>query len=123
MKPTPIAPTALTARLARLARTATGRYVVVWVALVALTGLSFLMSRLHLGTADVAIALIIAVVKTTLVLLFFMHLVEARFSIVLMPLAAMFFIALLASLVATDVATRLTFPMRPAPYAGPEQEE
>jgi cytochrome c oxidase subunit 4 len=99
------------------------RYLLVWVALVALTGLSFLMSRLHLGTADVVIALGIATVKTVLVLLFFMHLVEARFSIVLIPVAAIFFILLLAGLVATDVATRMTFPVAPAPYVGlPEAE-
>jgi cytochrome c oxidase subunit 4 len=99
------------------------RYLLVWLALVALTGLSFLASRLHLGAADVVIALVIATVKTTLVLLFFMHLLEARFSVVLIPLGAVFFIVLLAALLATDVATRLTFPAAPSPYVGlPEAE-
>jgi len=86
--------------------------------LVALTGLSFLASRLHLGAADVVIALVIASAKTALVLLFFMHLLEARFSVVLIPLGAIFFIVLLSGLVATDVATRTTFPAAPEPYVG-----
>lgn len=103
--------------------TAVSRYLLVWLALVALTGLSFLLSRLHLGTADVGLALAIATVKTALVLLFFMHLVEARFSIVLIPLGALFFVVLLASGVVTDVVTRRTFPIAPAPYVGlPEAE-
>ncbi len=91
------------------------RYLVVWLLLLALTGLSFLLSLAHLGAADAVVALGIAVVKTTLVGLFFMHLAEARFSIVLVPFVAVFLLLLLLSLVVTDVLTRRTFPEAPAP--------
>jgi len=69
------------------------RYLVVWLALCALTVLSWLLSLAHLGSTDIAVALVIAVAKTSLVLLFFMHLAEARFSIVMIPVAAVFFVA------------------------------
>jgi cytochrome c oxidase subunit 4 len=91
------------------------RYLVVWLSLLALTGLSFLLSRAHLGPADAVVALGIAAIKTTLVGLFFMHLVEERFSIVLVPLVALFLLLLLLSLVVTDVVTRQTFPPAPVP--------
>ena len=42
-----------------------GRYVVVWIVLIALTLTSFLFSLAHLGEADFVIALVIAVVKST----------------------------------------------------------
>lgn len=91
------------------------RYLVVWLALVALTALSFLLSLAHLGATDVAVALVIASAKTLLVALFFMHLAEARFSIVMIPVAALFFVVLLLGLTVTDVATRRTFPRGPSP--------
>jgi len=91
------------------------RYLVVWLALCALTVLSWLLSLAHLGSTDIAVALAIAVVKTALVMLFFMHLVEARFSIVMIPVAAVFFLCLLLGLTVTDVATRKTFPRAPSP--------
>ena len=99
------------------------RYLLVWIALLALTVLSFAMSLLHLGTVDVAVALVIAVVKTALVLLFFMHLIGERFSTMIMPLLAAFFMLLLLGLVITDVRSRMTFPKAPAPYFGPPQAE
>jgi cytochrome c oxidase subunit 4 len=89
------------------------RYLLVWIALLALTLLSFLLSRAHLGSTDIAVALIIAFAKTALVLLFFMHLVEERFSIVVIPFVAAGFIALLVGLTVTDVVTRVTFPVAP----------
>ncbi len=91
------------------------RYLVVWLLLLALTALSFLLSLAHLGTVDVALALGIAAVKTALVGLFFMHLAEARFSIVLAPCVAVFLLLLLLSLLVTDVMTRRTFPRAPSP--------
>ncbi len=91
------------------------RYLVVWIALLALTALSFLFSRLHLGAADIVIALVIATVKTTLVALFFMHLIEERFSVILAPAVALFLFLLLLALTLVDVATRRTFPRAPTP--------
>ena len=76
------------------------RYVVVWLALLALTALSWLLSRAHLGSTDIAVALVIA---------------GERFSIVIIPCVAVFFIGLLVILTAVDVATRHTFPSSPLP--------
>lgn len=92
------------------------RYVVVWLALLALTALSWLLSRAHLGSTDIVVALAIATVKTLLVVLFFMHLAGERFSIVMIPCVAVFFIGLLVILTAVDVATRRTFPRAPSRY-------
>ncbi len=86
------------------------RLLAVWLALLALTALSFLLSLAHLGATDVAVALAIAAAKTTLVALFFMHLVEERFSVVMVPVVAAFLLLLLLGLLTTDVATRRTFP-------------
>src|SRR5260221_11223265 len=91
------------------------RYLWVWLALLALTGLSWLLSLAHLGSTDIAVALVIASAKTLLVMLFFMHLAEERFSIVMIPVAALFFVLLLIGLTVTDVATRRTFPRAPSP--------
>src|SRR5580700_8216400 len=93
------------------------RYFVVWVGLLALTLLSWLLSRAHLGGADIAVALVIATAKTLLVGLFFMHLSTERFSVVMIPCVAVFFIGLLLGLMVVDVATRQTFPRAPSPYA------
>src|ERR1700733_11456052 len=86
------------------------RYLAVWLALLALTGLSFLLSRLHLGATDVAVALVIAAAETKLLGLFFMPPAEARFSVVMVPVMAAFLLLLLLGLLVTDVATRRTFP-------------
>ncbi len=94
------------------------RYLVVWIALLALTGLSFLLSRAHLGATDVAVALVIATAKTTLVGLFFMHLAEERFSVVMVPVMSAFLFLLLLGLLVTDVATRRTFPRGVLPSVG-----
>jgi len=94
------------------------RLVVVWLALLALTGLSLLLSLAHLGPTDVAVAVLIAVVKTTLVAIFFMHITQERFSVAVMPILGVFLFLLLVVLTVTDVATRTTFPRAPVPYAG-----
>jgi cytochrome c oxidase subunit 4 len=51
-----------------------GRYLVVWLALLGFTLLTIITGRINLGAANIFIALIIAVTKATLVVLFFMHL-------------------------------------------------
>jgi cytochrome c oxidase subunit 4 len=91
------------------------RYLWVWLALLGLTGLSWLISLAHLGPTDVAVALVIAAAKATLVALFFMHLSEERFSVAMVPCAAVGFTLLLLALTAADVATRHTFPRGPSP--------
>ncbi len=88
-------------------------YLVVWLGLIGLTAISFGASWLHLGTTDVVIALGIAVIKSVLVLLFFMHLIEHRGANALIIGVTVIFIALLSSLMAADVATRLHTTPRP----------
>ena len=47
-----------------------------------------------------------------------MHLIEQPFSSHMTMLVGLLFVALLVGLAAADVATRHTFPVRPAPTAG-----
>src|SRR5436190_16045171 len=51
-----------------------GRYVAVWLILLAFTALTVITGRIDLGSANIFIALAIATTKATLVVLFFMHL-------------------------------------------------
>ena len=80
-------------------------------------GLAFLSFALsgHLGRFDVAFALGIAVVKSVLVVLFFMELIEQRFINVMVCLVSAGFVALLLSLMVADILTRHTFPRGPLP--------
>jgi cytochrome c oxidase subunit IV len=49
-------------------------YIIVWLALLVLTGITWGVSYVNLGMGNVAAALFIASVKAALVALFFMHL-------------------------------------------------
>jgi cytochrome c oxidase subunit 4 len=73
------------------------------------------LSFAHLGATDIAVALVIAAAKTSLVALFFMHLAEERFGVAMLPMLAVLLFLLLVSLLAVDVATRRTFPRGPSP--------
>jgi caa(3)-type oxidase subunit IV len=92
-------------------------YAWTFVALVGLATASLLLSFLHWKTGGVVVALTIAFVKAALVLFFFMGLAEQRFSNRFTMLVAVLFVSLLVGLTAADVASRHTFPMRPAPPA------
>jgi cytochrome c oxidase subunit 4 len=104
-------------------------YLLTWLALLALTVLSFTVSEVHLGRLDVVIMLAIATFKATLVVLIFMHLLEVTFANRMVVLLSAFFVFLLVSLMVADVMTRKTFPAAPqapeqrtdvaAPSAGP----
>ena len=50
-----------------------GRYALIWVILLGFTVLTVVTGRMDLGSANIFIALGIAVTKATLVVLFFMH--------------------------------------------------
>jgi len=92
----------------------------VWLALLGLTALSFLLSRAPLFGLETPVALVIAVIKSALVGLFFMHLLEEHPRTAVVPLVAAGFIALLVALVVTDVVSRRTFPAAPLPMEAPE---
>jgi cytochrome c oxidase subunit IV len=91
-------------------------YLAVWLALVGLTTLSFLLSLADLGAIDTVFSLVIAAAKSTVVLLFFMHLVEERFTVAVVPVLAFGYVLLLVALMATDVLSRHTFPRTPLPF-------
>src|SRR2546430_857056 len=63
---------------------------------------------MHLGTWALPLALTIAIAKSTLVILFFMHLYEQRGANRLVILTSFLFVALIISLTVADVATRFT---------------
>ncbi len=54
------------------------RYILVWAALIALTAITVAASGASLGRAAIVVVLAIAAGKSTLVLLYFMHLREER---------------------------------------------
>jgi cytochrome c oxidase subunit 4 len=58
----------------------TGTYVIIWLLLLALTGTTIIVAGMHLGRFSTLAALVIASIKASLVLWFFMHLkYEIRF--------------------------------------------
>jgi cytochrome c oxidase subunit 4 len=93
--------------------TKTSRYIGTWVALLALTFLTFGVSFLPTGAWELPIALSIAVVKSVLVLLLFMHMLEQRFVSAFVLIVAVSLVVLLVLLVGADIATRHTFPRAP----------
>jgi cytochrome c oxidase subunit IV len=73
-------------------------YVTVFVALMALTLITVAISRLHLPTPlAVSVALLVAIVKGSLVACYFMHLIsEKKLIYAVLVLTAAFFVVLLA---------------------------
>src|SRR6266540_5018930 len=91
-----------------------GRYVVVWIALVFFTALTYGVSRYHIqGGWAITVALGIASAKGGLVALFFMHLWDQRGANRLVFLTSLVFVSLLIGLVVLDNATR--FPLANPP--------
>ena len=89
------------------------RYVLVWVGLVILTIATFALFRLDLGPWHLIVALAIAVSKSALVVLFFMHLWDHSGAPRLVLATAMVFVLLLIGLCLADTATR--FPLANPP--------
>jgi cytochrome c oxidase subunit 4 len=88
--------------------------VIVWIALCVFTSLTYGVSRFHIpGGWGVTVALAIAIVKGTLVALFFMHLWDQRGANRLVFVTSLVFVALLIGLTVSDNATR--FPLSNPP--------
>ena len=85
------------------------RYALIYLCLLILTLATYLLSRLSLGTWSLVIALVIAVTKASLVVLFFMQLWQHRGSVRLALATALIWLALLTFFVVADVRTR--FPL------------
>ena len=90
-------------------------YVLTWLALVALAGLTLLLSSVELGALQWPVALGIASVKAALVALFFMHLRESQTANRLVLVVGVLFVVLLVAFSSADVATRdASLPAPPA---------
>ena len=83
-----------------------GVYVGIWAILMFLTGLTVFVSFIELHDWNIVLALVIATIKGTLVVLFFMHLFYSSKLTKVTVIAALFFLFLLLSLSMTDYLTR-----------------
>lgn len=93
------------------------RYLWIWLVLLGLTGLTYGLWHVELGSFAVPTVVGIATAKATLVALFFMHLYEQRGVNAMVLLVSLIFVALLIGLSVADVATR--FPLVNPPGAAP----
>ena len=81
-------------------------YVSIWAILMFLTGLTVFVSFIELHNWNVVLALVIATIKATLVVLFFMHLYYSSKLTKVTVISAIFFLFLLLALSMTDYLTR-----------------
>jgi cytochrome c oxidase subunit 4 len=88
-------------------------YVGIWAILMVLTGVTVFVSFIELHDWNIVLALTIATIKATLVVLFFMHLYYSSKLTKVTVIAALFFLFLLLALSMTDYLSRswLTNPM------------
>jgi|SRR5208282_1867000 len=85
-----------------------GSSVAIWLALLAGTGLTVAAALVDLGPLNTIVALTIATVKATLVVLFFMHVKYTHEKLTgLVIVSAIFFLFILLALSMADYATRL----------------
>jgi len=77
-------------------------YILVWLALVALTGLTAAVAGINFGKLSIVVALLIAVVKSYLVLTQFMHLNSEERTFKVFIFVALFFILISLTLLFTD---------------------
>ena len=81
-------------------------YFVVWIALLFFTLLTWWTGTRHLGTWALPIAITIACIKSALVALVFMHLIESSGATRLVVVTSLVFVWLLLFLTVADVAPR-----------------
>jgi len=79
-----------------------GIYVIVWLGLLALTGLTVAVAGIHIGGLTIATALIIASVKAYLVLSIFMHLRSEDKMFTIFVFVAVFFLIISLILLFSD---------------------
>ena len=89
-------------------------YVGIWATLMVLTLITVLASFAELGIFNIVLALLIATIKGTLVVLFFMHLRYSPKLTMVAVIASVCFLLILFSLTMTDYLSRhwATFPGR-----------
>jgi cytochrome c oxidase subunit 4 len=81
-------------------------YVGIWATLMVCTGLTVFAGSVDLGIFNIVVALLIATIKGTLVVLFFMHLRYSTKLTMVTVVAAIFFLLIMFSLSMTDYLTR-----------------
>jgi cytochrome c oxidase subunit 4 len=86
--------------------TRTGTYVTVWLLLLVLTAFTVTVARLHLTRFAVALAILIATMKGSLVLTYFMHLREEPWILKAMLFFALLAMTLIIALTFADVLYR-----------------
>jgi cytochrome c oxidase subunit 4 len=99
-----------------------GRYFVIWGILLGFTVLTVMTGRMDLGSANLPIALGIACIKATLVVLFFMHLSQSSGVNRLVFVVSLVFVMVLMLGVFGDLLTRnpLSLPGGVPTFDGPE---
>ena len=82
-------------------------YLWIWLTLMALMAITAYLSTVDLGAWNTPVALIIAVIKAVLVVLFFMHVkYESQKMVWAVVAAAVFWFVIMVSLTMTDMLTR-----------------
>src|SRR5271167_4005741 len=81
-------------------------YVVIWAILMVLTATTVFAATIELHVFNIVLALLIATIKGTLVVLFFMHLRYSTKLTMVTVVAAVFFLIIMFSLSMTDYLTR-----------------
>jgi cytochrome c oxidase subunit IV len=84
----------------------TSVYVVIWIALLCLTGLTTGVAYIDLGVFNTVVALAIAVVKMLLVVLFFMHVKYATGLTRIIIVGAFFWLGIMITFTCGDELTR-----------------
>ena len=82
-------------------------YVITWVALVALTALTFAAANVDLGSLNTPVAYAIAVGKASLIALVFMHLMAEDFTMRFVLVGAALVMLLLVAVVTLEAHTRI----------------
>jgi len=81
-------------------------YIAIWGALIVLTATTVFAASIDLGVFNIVLALVIATVKGTLVVLFFMHLRYSTKLTMVTVIASIFWLFILFALTMTDYFTR-----------------
>jgi len=86
-----------------------GTYLVIILTLLALTGITVFAAFVDLGRFNIVVALLIATIKATLVVLIFMHAKYAPERTKLVIIAGIFWLALLLFMTLSDYASRVDY--------------
>jgi cytochrome c oxidase subunit IV len=81
-------------------------YVVIWAILMVFTATTVYAATVELGVFNIVVALLIATIKGTLVVLFFMHLRSSPKLTMVTVIASIFWLFILFSLTMTDYISR-----------------